>query len=57
MEDWKLYKMKMEEKEKLYLKILETSINEIEKKEIQKKLEKNKQYRDYRYNPDIVPFF
>lgn len=57
MEDWKLYKMKIEEKEKLYLKILETSVNEIEKKEIQKKLEKNKQYRDYKYNPDIVPFF
>ena len=57
MEDWKLYKMKMEEKEKLYLKILETSTDEIEKKEIQKKLEKNKQYRDYKYNPDIVPFF
>lgn len=57
MEDWKLYKMEMEEKEKLYLKILETSVNEIEKKEIQKKLEKNKQYRNYKYNPDIVPFF
>lgn len=57
MEDWKLYKMKIEEKEKLYLKILETSVNEIEKKEIQKKLKKNKQYRDYKYNPDIVPFF
>ena len=57
MEDWKLYKMKIKEKEKLYLKILETSTDEIEKKEIQKKLEKNKQYQDYKYNPDIVPFF
>lgn len=57
MEDWKLYQMEMEEKEKLYLKILETSIDEIEKKEIQKKLEKNRQYQDYKYNPDIVPFF
>ena len=57
MEDWKLYQMKIEEKEKLYLKIFETSTDEIEKKEIQKKLEKNNQYRDYKYNPDIVPFF
>ncbi len=57
MEDWKLYKMEIEEREKLYLKILEISVNEAEKKEIQKKLEKNKQYRDYKYNPDIVPFF
>lgn len=57
MEDWKLYQMKMEEREKLYLRILEISTNEIEKREIQRKLEKNKQYQDYKYNPDIVPFF
>ena len=57
MEDWKLYQMKIEEREKLYLKILETSVEEIEKKEIQKKLEKNRQYRDYTYDPNIVPFF
>ena len=57
MEDWKLYQMKMEEKEKLYLRILKTSTSSVEKREIQKKLEKNKQYRDYKYNPDIVPFF
>ena len=57
MEDWKLYKMEIEKREKLYLKILKTSVNETEKKEIQKKLKKNRQYRDYKYNPDIVPFF
>ena len=57
MEDWKLYQMEIEEKEKLYLKILETSVNEAEKKEIQKKLKKNRQYWDYTYNPNIVPFF
>lgn len=57
MEDWKLYQMKMEEREKLYLKILETSVDKIEKKEIQRKLKKNRQYQDYKYNPDIVPFF
>lgn len=57
MEDWKLYKMEMKKREKLYLKILKISTDEVEKKEIQKKLEKNRQYRDYKYNPDIVPFF
>ena len=57
MEDWKLYQMKMEEREKLYLRILKTSTDEVEKREIQKKLRKNKQYLNYTYNPDIVPFF
>ena len=57
MEDWKLYQMEIEEREKLYLRILEISTDEVEKREIQRKLEKNKQYRDYTYNPDIVPFF
>ena len=57
MEDWKLYQMKMEEREKLYLRILEISTDEVEKREIQKKLEKNKQYWDYTYDPNIVPFF
>ena len=57
MEDWKLYQMEIKKREKLYLRILKTSTDEVEKREIKKKLKKNKQYLNYIYNPDIVPFF
>lgn len=38
-------------------KKLEITSSPFERRRIEKRLEREKQWKDYKYNPDIVPFF
>jgi len=38
-------------------KRLEIASSPFERRRIEKRLEREKQWKDYKYNPDIVPFF